>query len=277
MSGIQNIYIGKMKEIYTEELKRIQLDILSDIDKFCEKEHITYFLAYGTLLGAVRHQGFIPWDDDIDIAMPRPDYDKFIRHYNSQNTEHEKAYRVISSVTDIDYGLPFAKVYDSRTSMNEYLYRQENYGVYIDVFPIDGVQRNLRQIPRALKWGKMLNTKKAIIGGGRSMGKNLIMLLGKIVLWPISKKRILKKIDTIATAVDYQDAQEVACVAAPYSERDVVNKSAIHTTVKADFEGRQFPIPVGYDVYLRHIYGDYMQLPPVEKRVSTHTFKAWWK
>lgn len=266
-----------MKEIGTEELKRIQLDILEDVDRFCEKEHLTYFLAYGTLLGAVRHQGFIPWDDDIDIAMPRPDYDKFISSYNRQNDEHEKAYKVVSPVTDKSYGLPFAKVYDTRTEMNESLYRQEDFGVYIDVFPIDGVQRDLNQITHTLRWGKLLNTKKAILGGGRSLVKELIMLLGKVVFAPISKEKILKRINSIATAADYNQAEEVACIVAPYSEKDIVSKSVLGTTVKATFEGRQFPIPTGYDIYLRHVYGDYMQLPPVEKRVSTHTFKAWWK
>ncbi|MCR5077910.1 MAG: LicD family protein [Prevotella sp.] len=266
-----------MKQIDTEELKRIQLSILSDIDKFCQQDQLTYFLAYGTLLGSVRHQGFIPWDDDIDIAMPRPDYDRFIRSYNSRKGGYEKAYKVISPITDGDYGLPFAKVYDQRTGMDEFLYRQEDFGVYIDVFPIDGVNQNLSQISRSLRWGKLLNTKKAILGNGRSFGKNLVMLLGKVILLPISKSSILKRIDAIATAADYNQSDEVACVVAPYSESDIVRKADISTTIKATFEGRQFSVPVGYDTYLRHVYGDYMQLPPVEKRVSTHTFKAWWK
>ena len=124
-----------MRQISADELKEIQLNLLNNIDHFCKSNGIQYFLAYGTLIGAIRHDGFIPWDDDIDIAMPRPDYDRFIKKFNA----YSKDYQVEDySITD-NYPTPFAKVIDTRTEMRMTLYNQRSSGVYIDVFPIDGI------------------------------------------------------------------------------------------------------------------------------------------
>ena len=120
------------KYINVEELKHIQLDMLSDIAEFCEQNNIKYFLAYGTLIGAIRHKGYIPWDDDIDICMPRPDYDKFLSLYNKKDS----AYKAVAFELDENYKLPFAKVNDTRTVMWETMYDQDVFGVYIDVFPL---------------------------------------------------------------------------------------------------------------------------------------------
>ena len=96
-----------MKEITGEELKKIQVEILDNVVEFCQRHNLRYFLAYGTLLGAVRHNGYIPWDDDIDIHMPRPDYEKFIGLYNSEAGNNE----VVSHELDSNYRVAFAKVY----------------------------------------------------------------------------------------------------------------------------------------------------------------------
>lgn len=116
-----------------EELKSIQLGILKDVHDYCSSTNITYWLAYGTLLGAIRHNGYIPWDDDIDIAMPREHYEKFIQSYKKKNTV------VYSCSNNKKYILHFAKVYDTRTILKEYANMNIETGVYIDIFPIDNV------------------------------------------------------------------------------------------------------------------------------------------
>lgn len=129
-----------MRLISFEEHKKIQLSILRDIDVFCQKNQIKYFLAFGTLLGAIRHKGFIPWDDDIDIAMPRPDYNKFILSFNGMVDN----LKVLAPEIDLDYYAPYANVYDTRTVLEEKgtSHLKFEIGVKIDVFPIDGVPTN---------------------------------------------------------------------------------------------------------------------------------------
>lgn len=256
-------------------MKTIQLAILDEVDKFCRDNGITYFLTFGTLIGAVRHKGFIPWDDDIDIAMPRPDYERFVNNFNRQS--NASYYKVIDWLSSPNYGLPFAKVHDSRTVMHEYLYKQDDFGVYIDVFPIDGIERDKRQIPRVSRLVKLLNTKKAVLGRGRALWKDCVIGCGKFLLLPISKKFLIRRIEQIATSVDYDSAKEVACAVSFYSEKDIVRKVAVDKTIDCTFEGKTYKIPEGYDEYLSNIYGDYMKLPPVEKRVTHYLFEAWWK
>ena len=103
-----------MQKIEIDELKKIQLQILDDVVAFCDKEDLTYFLAYGTLIGAIRHNGYIPWDDDIDLVMPRDDYDYFLRHYN----ESTKRYKVLDYEVDPKYLYPFGKVIDTETLLS---------------------------------------------------------------------------------------------------------------------------------------------------------------
>lgn len=262
------------KIIGINELKRIQLDLLIDIDKYCTFNHLTYFLAYGTLIGAIRHHGYIPWDDDIDIAMPRPDYDKFVANYKSK----DGFYRVVTHKKDNRYTKPFAKVYDDRTIINEYMYHQHDYGVYVDVFPIDGIDPNRKQIKNSGWLIKLLNTKLAILDSKRSISKNIVMALGKILLLPITVDDIINKMEQNATIYSYANAKLVANIAySVYGEGDIIDKEALSSTIDGTFEGHSFKIPTGYDKYLRNIYGDYMKLPPVEKQVTHHSFKAWWK
>lgn len=261
------------KYIQVEELKSIQLDMLSDIADFCEQNQIKYFLAYGTLIGAIRHKGYIPWDDDIDICMPRPDYDKFLRLYNRKAS----VYKVVAFELDNHYKLPFAKVNDTRTVMWETMYEQDVFGVYLDVFPIDGCDKEGKIISQSNKLGQYLNAKKAILGKGRTFKKNCIIAIGKCLLAFTSVKSLLLKMQKYAEAVPYEQADYVANIMYSYGTCEIMKKSELEETFLGDFEGRKFRIPKEYHKYLSQIYGNYMQLPPKEKRVSTHTFKAWWK
>lgn len=261
-----------MNEINLEELKALQLKMLLHVDSFCKKNNIKYTLTYGTLLGAVRHKGYIPWDDDIDIAMPRSDYNRFISLYNGSHPD----YKVISHINCTNYGLPFAKVHNSKTIMHEYMYKQDCFGVYIDLFPIDGI-RSLKQIDIVLKWKKYLNAKKAVLGRNRSVTKNCIIALGKIALCFTSVKRIVKKIVNVSAQFSFEECEKCCVLYSSNAYREIIQKSIFDEMIEVEFEGYKFPVPKDYKRYLTSLFGNYMELPPIEERISHHTFKAWWK
>ena len=135
-----------MKKIDIVEAKKMMLDILKTVAKFCDENNLRYFIFYGTYLGALRHKGYIPWDDDIDIAMPRPDYEKFMEIFHAENLA------VWTWRKDNKYLLPFAKVYDTRTEVHENADFGETFGVNIDIFPLDGLPKKQSQIKRRVEY-----------------------------------------------------------------------------------------------------------------------------
>ena len=260
-----------MKEISLEELKSIQLDLLQKTADFCEQNGLRYFLCGGTLIGAIRHKGYIPWDDDIDIAMPRPDYDRFVRSFNHP----ENYYQVVNMDINPAYEYDFAKVYDNRTIFNELHYRGTTFGVHIDVFPADGV-KNAAQVNKIKLLHKILNTKRANYYK-RTLSKKIINTLGKLLLLPFSARQIATWMDNEARKYAFGSLPMAGVIANPYGPQEMVDKKVFESDIYREFEGHEFRVPIGYDTWLRNIYGDYMQLPPEEHRVPHHTFAAWWK
>ncbi len=267
-----------MKRIDLEGLKQAQLLILKDVHNFCVKNDIKYFLAHGTLIGAVRHKGFIPWDDDIDIAMPRQDYDRFISSFNG-------AYdylKVLSFDTAKDYYYPIAKVYDNRTIMKENIVNTyPGMGINIDIFPIDGIPDDKKDadahLKKLIRWGKMRDVKQVKLSSSRSFGRNVLLLLGRTLLLPLTNRFLLNKLDKIVRSVPFGSTKYAGSMAYFTIMFKPVSVSSFQGTIDAPFEGYMFKIPQGYDEWLRNIFGDYMQLPPEEKRVTHHRFEAYWK
>lgn len=267
-----DVVLSNMKKsIELEELKRIQLDMLVDIDRFCRANNIRYSLAYGTLLGAIRHGGYIPWDDDIDVCMPRPDYERFISSY----TGCQGRYKCYSTKTSPEYMLPFAKVSDERTVMRETLYENDEYGIYIDVFPVDAMGAK-GQIFKSIWLNRFLNTQKAVLGH-RSLKKDIVLALGKIVLYPISISKVLSAMETVATKYKFGDTPTCEVFCSSTVEREIVPTSYFLNYNDAIFEGMPFSVVKDFDSYLTVLYGDWRKEPPVEERVSTHVFNAWWR
>lgn len=262
--------------INVEELKKLQLEMLVEIDKYCNANSIQYSLAYGTLLGAVRHQGYIPWDDDIDIMMLRDDYAKFISGFCAPNME------TLCHPKSKDYFLPFAKVVRTDTVMEEEVSIKSEMGVYIDVFPIDTLPS--RRISRVvlLFVKRFLNSiyqfKVVKFSSNRSRAKNIVLGMGKFLFKPISMHRLLTCMERLSCA----HAGTSSCYCGPIADVDknsseVFVKDLFTSYSSLSFEGKQFKAISSNDAWLRQMYGDYMALPPVDKRVSHHLFIAYWK
>lgn len=259
-----------MKSIALDELKLIQIDLLQKIADFCESQGLRYFLCGGTLIGAIRHKGFIPWDDDIDIAMPRPDYERFLDTFNQSGNY----YQVKSLKTDPEYAYSFAKVCDNRTILKE-LHYVGDIGVYVDVFPADGAKGAL-QIYIIQMLRKFLHTKRANYYK-RKTSKKIINTIGKLLLLPFSARQISKWMDKVTRKYPFGSLPHAGVIANPFGPGEIVDKAVFESDVYQEFEGRNYRVPVGYDTWLRSVYGDYMQLPPERDRVTHHTFEAWWK
>lgn len=259
-----------MRGVTSDELRSIQLDLLQKTAEFCEDHGLSYFLCGGTLIGAIRHKGYIPWDDDIDIAMPRPDYERFMQTFNRPGNY----YQVVNLDTDPAYMYAFAKVYDNRTVFKELHYSGE-VGVNIDLFPVDGVNE-VAQIRKIMLLRKFLHTKRANYYK-RTVSKMVINTIGKLVLLPFSAHRIARWIDNEARKYAFGSLPQAGVIINPVGLGEMVDKSVFDSHVYEEFEGRKYRVPIGYDAWLKSIYGDYMQLPPVEHRVPHHTYQAWWK
>ncbi len=273
-----------MKEnhkITLDEQKKIQLSILIEVKKVCDKCNINYYLGGGTLLGAIRHSGYIPWDDDIDIMMLRTDYEKLLENFNKK-TENSN-YKLISYKNTKNYYYPFAKIVDLRTELIESAYKPiEEMGIYIDIFPIDFLPDNDKKIQKIYKKYKVLERILGIyrIDKVDKITKNRFkLILKKPIRYILEKLRlyklILKSIDSIGKK--YNGTNTVACISGRYFEKEIMPKAYIDSYVLANFEGNKFKIPVGYDEYLAKHYGEYMKLPPKEKQIADHENVAYWK
>lgn len=268
-----------MRELNLEEVKKIQMDILDYVDGFCKREKIKYWIDSGTLIGAVRHKGYIPWDDDIDIGMLREDYDRFCKIFDQKTT---KKYQLHTCENDPSFRYPFSKVMDTTTILYEPDEKGVKEAVNIDVFVYDNAPDN----DFLLKWmyfkRDFLRALRSFQYDYTSFGSATKIILTKVfrkVLKPYFKGKsqnycVLKMVEnskTYATKATKRignfTGTTVMCSA----------KSNFETTVELEFEGKKYPAPVGYDRYLTDYYGDYMKLPPKEKQVKTHHFKAYAK
>lgn len=265
-----------MKEIGIEELKILQLDMMKDIHAFCKEHDIKYSLAFGSLLGAVRHKGYIPWDDDLDIMIPREDYDRFVSEYGSDK------YGVTDLNKNPNHGLAFAKVEDLRTILKEEIEGDTQFGVFIDVFPVDHVPDNLARrkcyFRRKAFWNALFNLKLIKIREGRSLIKNIVLAIGHVLLLPVPRKYIVNKMAYITSLYRGTKTEYMGIVAPADSRiREAVPSSDFDEYISVPFEDTEFMIIKEYDAYLKGAYGDYMKLPPAEKQIAHHAFKAFWK
>lgn len=257
------------QEISIEELKKLQIEILQSVHDFCLLHQLNYTLAFGTMLGAVRHKGYIPWDDDIDIMMLREDYEKLISTYT-----HD-FYKVYDYRNDAEYGMPYAKIADTRTLLKENV-NMKNIGINIDIFPIDSLLDDeegsvafLKSlIPLKVKFRmKLLRPSKKNV-----WWKRIAICCSKLLVLGTSLKGIVEQLDQrIEKNNNLTKYVGVPADPDPNVPNAIYKRSAFDSYQLVDFEDRKFFIASGYGHILKQYYGDYMQLPPEEKRTSPHT------
>ncbi|HJJ41721.1 MAG TPA: LicD family protein [Methanocorpusculum sp.] len=269
-----------MRELSLDEVKQVQLNILKSVDKFCRENNIKYFLDFGTLLGAVRHKGYIPWDDDIDISMLRKDYERFLSEFNKDRNDSLYA---LSHRIDPKYSLDFCKIHDSKTKvvdMDTYLKNQYNMGINIDLFPIDNVGSDKFNAYKLFKKTLFAQKVRYVQSYKMKLRKNIIKMGVLLILKPISllfpRDYCAKKMDKAARTYENEESLYAACICqVEFEKHQVFEKSIFDEIVGLEFEGMKFPAPKNYDAILTAEYGDYMTPPPMAERKSLHDFKAY--
>lgn len=265
------------REILPDEKKSIMLSIMDEIDSYCREHHIEYYLVGGTLLGAIRHKGFIPWDDDMDIGLSRKDYNRLISEFNSKSGNVQ----IADYKNTAHYKWASAKAYDNRTVLIELGDTKNVTGVFVDLFPLDGIigekKTVQKEVLRKKRWKDILTLKHLKIDEKRPMYKNLIVLLGR-VLYLIPDTFLIKQINASdKNPIAFEKCRYVCNFCGAWGIRELTKSRNFMSAIDAEFEGRKYRIPIGYDDYLKTVYGEYMSPPPKEKQVSHHSSVSYWK
>lgn len=265
-----------MKELTVEERKKLGMEILDLIHAFCLKNNIRCYLDSGTLLGAVRHKGFIPWDDDIDISMPRPDYEKFLKIFKEEGC-YISSYRTGGRrlVT------PFAKVCSNKTYGTTLTGKKLPYGVAVDIFPIDGYPKGDSAIQKYFKKQlKVFHRYLFLISletttESKSFIKHIVK---EIIKFFISSRTLARMVDNRARKNHFENSEKAGCsVALYFGDLTDSQRASFDKGILMSFEDREYFVPQNYKDVLEKTYGpDYMTPPPVDKRVSTHTENYYW-
>lgn len=266
------------QQISNSEVKKIQIYMLSSLLDFLDEHNIEYFFIAGSLLGAVRHKGFIPWDDDVDIAIKRSDYNRFIdlsEKLNSQNFFLQNWH------TDKEYALPFSKL-----RLNDSVYKESftqelnmHHGIYIDIFPFDSVCDNkillILQKMSSMVLKKIISIQSGYKNVNTSFLYNLITKVIFVTFKYVPKTKLIHLFETINSLQSncYSDNPNgyYVCTGGSYGfSKEMVKKSWFKNSVVMEFEGLKVNAPNEHHNYLTNLYGDYLKLPSVEARIGRH-------
>lgn len=256
------------------DMQKKLLEIFGYVHELCIANNIKYYTMGGTTLGAVRHQGFIPWDDDIDIGLPRDDYEKLIRIFPKANNKY-----VLESVysNNDDFCYSFSKIYDTSTTLIENTSTRIKRGVYIDLFPIDGAGNSNKYSLsfvhiEILK--KLLTLRTIKRSGLRKWYKNtLLYVVQHMPKCIFGEKRLAQRINTLCKKKSYNESQYVGVLLGLFGIKEILVKDCFGNPTLTKFEDMYVNIPEKPEMYLTSLYGDWRKLPPVEKRVTHHDYE----
>ena len=263
----------QLEPLSTEEIKSELIDLLSRFMDFCELHNLKYFAAFGTLLGVVRHQGFIPWDDDIDLTMPREDYEKLLSLKGEM-----QGFSIIDSKTP-GYGNYYSKIVDNNTVIKyEHFEKTPEMGLFLDVFPMDIVHAQDEDVAKIKAKRKYLVKMLSLsIMSKYWKSGNIFKGAIKRLMFIYAKARgytyWLNRLDryTASLATNSKGTEKYLF------GQQLMNTSNFDITVSMPFEGLSINCPKEFDYYLTELYGDYMKLPPMDQRVSNHDFTVYRK
>ena len=272
------------KPLSLKELQDIEFAILKAFRDFCDENKLRYYLCGGTLIGAIRHKGFIPWDDDIDVMMPRPDYEKFIklnksgildeyRHLDNMNLNRN----ALSSIM---------RIYDIRTKLTfTNAVSKKVFGCWIDVFPLDGLSNSSKVRFLQFRYARLL--KDLTIANGTKFGVKRRSILHTVLQWVIlpflpfirlvGHERWIEKMDKLSRTYDYRDSKYVGVMEGRALEKEAMIKENMEPAILVDFNGEKFTAMANYDEYLTNLYGDYMTPPNDAGKKSRHIIEVYWK
>lgn len=278
ISGYYFSVISKKRDGYRqlneEEIKEVELGVMDYIHNLCQKENINYSLAYGTLLGAVRHKGYIPWDDDVDISLKRDEYDKL---YQAVLRDNDPIYKVVSWENDARYPYPFYRVYDARTVYeNNYIENDIDLGICVDVFPFDYYADVNKEMVKLDTYRRLSVYTLYGIHSKNAGLKNIIRYLLVLVFRLTRVKTWNKKMNLLSMQANDNDSIDYLMENKRTSTK--FEKTLLDKVMDSPFEDRTYKIPEASHQILSAIYGDdFMEIPPVEKRVKHDDFVAYIK
>ena len=252
-----------------QEIRALLLDMLKFVDKICKENDIDYSLTGGTLLGAVRHKGFIPWDDDIDVFLTRDNYERFVDIFNSES----KKYGGINP----DYYYCFAKIVDNTTFvLEDKLMPVDAMGLYIDIFPLDKIADDIKIQEKAVKTYKRyhrgLYYSIKDTSAFKEWYKKTYALFCRLLGWRFWHKRAMAVIKKYS---DVPDSHHRTNFTGCYGMREIVSSDYCAEYTTLTFEGESFQVLKEYDKYLKNVYGNYMQYPPENERANKHRLKIY--
>ena len=265
---------SNFKKLDIDEIKEVELGVMDYIHNICREKGINYSLAYGSLLGAVRHRGFIPWDDDLDIALKRDEYDKL---YQAILEDNNSIYKIVSWENDSRYPYPFYRVYDSRTVYeNNYIQNDIELGICVDVFPFDDYKDVNKEITKLDMYRRLSVYTLYGIRNKEAGIKNIVRYL-MLVAFRLTRVKIWnKKLNDCSKAPVNSEYIDYLMESKKYSTK--IDAKALDEVIECKFEDRVYNIPKDYDYILTTIYGsDYMEIPPLEKRIQHDDFVAYIK
>ncbi|MBQ2688320.1 MAG: LicD family protein [Clostridia bacterium] len=263
----------KLDEKALRDLQLAELDGLNFFDEFCRNHGLTYYLCGGCLIGALRNKGFVPWDDDIDVLMPRPDYEQFLKLYKKEKPSER--FVLLDADKNMTYGNIFAVIADTEhTLIKEYQQDMDMpHGIPLDIFPIDGLASGKLSRYIQYMWTMVYSLFRSGIvpknqGGLLSFGSKVLLSVfrGKGLrykIWKFAEKRMSR--------YSFETSENVAELCAGfYFMKKVYPREIYDGICEVEFEGRKYLAMKNYDQYLKIPFGNYMELPPEEKRVAHH-------
>lgn len=256
------------------ELQGRLLDMLEWFHNFCAENGLRYYALGGTLLGAVRHKGFIPWDDDIDVGMPREDYNRLVNCMKS--AENTQSFVLETPLENKDYVYQYLKLYDTTTTLIENTRYKTKRGIFLDIFPLDGIGNTLEESENKFKYIQKKNnyimTKICALSGHRKFYKNVAIVISRCIPFP-GWRNTSRKLDKHCSEKKFDEYQYVTNPYGAWGKKEIFKREWFgEQPITLDFENIKICAPQDFDSFLTKMYGDYMKLPPIEKQVTHHDY-----